>query len=143
MDNGNGLEWDGITYVDSRTNVTGSINALGINNDSGTFYSSEFQDFDPGEYWTFEFDLPVVFDEIDFASITESNGDTAIVTIEGMSPIQFDSNNLDSGGDIADPFSGLVIPAGTNITFLGGGDPQDPGAYIPLANHRFHGKRCS
>ena len=118
--------WDGTSYTDSRTNILSSSDALGINNDSSNVpWSGDSGDFDPGEFWTFEFDRDVIFNFLNLSSFTAATGETVIVSI-GTSTFTLADGDLDSSDDISDPFGGLVIPAGMDITFTGGGDPHDP-----------------
>ncbi len=59
VDNGNGLEWDGVTYALAATNILGSLNSLAVNNQGPNPFSNEFQDFNEGEFWKMEFDKNV------------------------------------------------------------------------------------
>jgi hypothetical protein len=93
------------------TNVNGSTNSMGINdatNPGG--YSTEFQDFNPGEGWVFSFDVDVRLVEIDLAS----QGAEAQMTLSSSA---FASFILDDGqvNDIHD-LGNVLVPAGTPIT---------------------------
>ena len=118
--------WDGTSYTDSETSIQDSSNTLGINNlSSNVPWSNDSRDFQPGEFWTFEFNRDVIFNFLNLSSFSNTDGDTVIVSF-GSSTFTLDQGDLDSSDDISDPFGGLVIPAGTDITFTGGGDPNDP-----------------
>ena len=77
-----------------------------------------------------QFDVPVIFTEIDFASLDDDGG-FAIVTIEGMGSFNlvFDADN---GSDIFSlPFGTDFIPAGTPVT-IEFSSPTAPSANLRL-----------
>jgi len=103
----------------------GTSNSLGINNQSignsdyedfiqGNTAGAEGNDMNPGEAWVIEFDTAVTITEFNFSSI-DNPGEAFEVTVEGGSTFTFGDGM--AGDDFADPFNGLVIPAGTNLTF--------------------------
>jgi len=118
------FEWDGVTYLDATTDIHGaSSGGIRIIN-PGDFPSSgagtDNAGFNEGEYWTMEFDKPVVVELIDFSSVGTSSGEIIRVTVGNMTPIDWDQDDLTFGSDgIEDPFSQLEIPAGTDIRFEG------------------------
>jgi len=104
--------WDGTTYGVAETYI---VSTLGINNLSisgDNPINNEPTNINPGESWTFSFDVDVVFTQIDFAAFSGGD-DKATLEVEGESPVAFTG---DDGDPLNDPLSGLVIPAGTNIT---------------------------
>ena len=118
----------GILTAGGETNILGS-GGLGV--DNPTIGANDFQNaFGPGseqsnfnfdETWTLQFDKAVVFDEIQFASLSGA-----------------DSFSVDIGGSLfsvtsdpaSNPFSGLEIDAGTDISFTFNGDSNDDQARI-------------
>ena len=118
--------WDGTSYTDSETSIQNSSNTLGINNlSSNVPWSNDSRDFHPGEFWTFEFDRDVIFSFLNLSSFSNADGDTVIFEIDS-STFTFDQGDLDSSDDRSVPFGFLVIPTGTDIKVIGGGDPNDP-----------------
>lgn len=100
---------------------------LGINNPStnnGDFNTATNAGSDEGnnlnylESITFEFDQPVTLDSIDLASVGAD--EFLRITIEGSST-NYDLNDNGITDIFTDPLNGLIIPAGTNITFTGEG----------------------
>ncbi len=120
------------------TNVGGvSSNALGINNPSisntgfgtaggSTDAGGESANFNLDEAWVIEFDKPVIFSLFDFSSM--GGGDAFEVTIEDFGTASFPDNG--SADDYADPFGGLIIPAGKDVTFRATGVLADLGIRI-------------
>ena len=114
------------------TNVTGSpggnfgINNLSISN--GAFNTatgaggSESVNFNFQETWTFNFDQDVTFTTIDFASL--GGNETFEVNIGGTGGSDFTFADGAAGDIFNDPFAGLLITAGTNITFVADGSLQ-------------------
>ena len=105
------------------TNVSGQ-DALGIqnpsiNNDDFDLIGdgSESSDLNPGETVTFTFDQDVVFTEIELESVQAD--DTFDVLVDGVAVLQTTGDDafLDDLGGL----SGLMIPAGSEITFAVGG----------------------
>ena len=105
------------------TNISGQ-DALGIGNPSVS--NSEFDligdgtessDLNPGETVTFTFDQDVVFTSIELESVEAD--DTFDVLVDGVAVLQTtgDDEFLDDLGGL----SGLMIPAGSEITFAVGG----------------------
>lgn len=110
--------------LDAETNITFGgqfgVNNLSIGNgafDTATGAgSSESSNFNFLESWTFEFDEDITFVSIDFASL--GGGENFDVTI-GTDTFSFADG---AAGDIFnDPFAGLEIAAGTDITFTANG----------------------
>ena len=105
------------------TNVSGQ-GALGIQNPSigNTDFDligdgSESSDINPGETVTFTFDQDVVFTSIELESVQAD--DTFDVLVDGVAVLQTTGDDafLDDLGGL----SGLMIPAGSEITFAVGG----------------------
>ncbi len=109
------------------TNVGFGQTSLGINNPSisdSAFQaafgpSGESSNFNQNEAWVFEFDTAVTVEQFDFASLDAA--DQFTVTVEGVAtPFVFN----DDGGtaDVYDdPFNGLLIPAGSDVTLTSTG----------------------
>ena len=96
-------------------------NALGVDNpsvDDLTFGGGqENRDLNDGEGIVLEFDVPVIFTELDFASLDEDQG-TATVTVEGIGTFNFNADDANNSGDLFSlPFGAVTIPAGADITF--------------------------
>lgn len=117
--------------ISAVTSIGTSNNSVGINNQSigntdyrvfaGIDSGTEGNDFNLGESWVVEFDTDVIVQEINFASIDVDG--FAVVEIEGVAtPFQFVDGTPND--DFADPFAGLVITAGTDITFSVDGAPN-------------------
>lgn len=111
----------GILTTGGETNILLS-GSLGVDNPTitaGDFATSfgpgsEQSNFNFDETWVFEFDQPVTVDEIDFASLTGTDGDTFTFDIGGNVFVVNDGNTT---SDVStDPFSGLVIGAGQDIS---------------------------
>ena len=105
------------------TNISGQ-GALGIQNPSignADFDligdGSESSDLNPGETVTFTFDQDVVFTSIELESVQAD--DTFDVLVDGVAVLQTTGDDafLDDLGGL----SGLMIPAGSEITFAVGG----------------------
>ncbi|TWU34587.1 hypothetical protein Q31b_55420 [Novipirellula aureliae] len=120
--------FDGTTTgtVTATTNI--GSNAIGINNPtySNNAYDTltgqtadESGDFNPGEAWVIEFDKNVMITEFNFSSI-DGVDEFFDVTVEG-NPTVFSFTDGTSGDDFADPLSGLVVAAGTDVTFAARG----------------------
>jgi hypothetical protein len=93
------------------TNVTGSLNSLGINaEDNPGGYGNEFQDFNPGEGWVFSFDVPVELVEIDLSS--QSAGARMTISSSAFADLVLDDGQTN---DIH-PLGNTLVPAGTPIT---------------------------
>ena len=101
-------------------------NALGVDNPSvedvdfftdpatGTGAGSENRDINDGEGLVLEFDVPVIFTEIDFASL---DGGTVTVDIEGVGTFSFVEDEVaNPGGTFTLPFGTDLIPAGADFT---------------------------
>jgi len=111
----------GIITTGGETNIISS-DSLGVDNPTITAgdFSNDFgsgteqSNFNFDETWVFDFDAAVTVDEIDFASLTGTDGDTFTFDIGGN---QFVINDANTTSDLAtDPFSGLVINAGQDIS---------------------------
>ena len=120
------------------TNVSGQ-NALGIANPSignGEFDmigdGTESSDFNPGETVTFTFDQDVVFTAIELESVQAD--DTFDVLVDGVAVLQTTGDNgiLDDLGGL----SGLMIPAGSEITFAVGGILNSTASGLPSTSIR-------
>src|SRR5690606_22901889 len=101
-----------ITAVDA--SITGNGGGFEIHGDGGLRLNV------PGDYLVMSFDKNVIIDLLDFSSFSDGDGDAGRVDIgDVLSPLaslDFDQSTLSVGSDaIADPFSGLVIAAGTPI----------------------------
>ena len=106
-----------VTQIDS--------NSLGVDNpsvadadffpdDLGAGAGVENRDINDGEGLVLEFDVPVIFTEIDFASLDIG---TAVVTIEGVGSFNFVEDETANPGDVFSlPFGSDFIPAGADIT---------------------------
>ena len=69
----------------------------------------------------------MIIQEFNFSSIDEDG--FFIVEVEGVAtPFNFEDGS--SGDDFDDPFAGMVIPAGTDITFSVGGPSQEASVRI-------------
>ena len=112
----------------------GSNNGLGINNPSitnsnfatdpnGGAGTDEGNDINFQESVTIEFDEDLTFNEIDFATLGGSV-EFMRINVEG-NPTNFDFFNGTPGDVFTDPLNGLVIPAGTDVTFTGLGGAAD------------------
>ena len=101
-------------------------NSLGLDNPSvadddffpdpttGVGAGSENRDINDGEGLVLEFDVPVIFAEIDFASL---NGGTVTVDIEGVGTFSFVEDEVaNPGGTFSLPFGTDLIPAGADVT---------------------------
>jgi hypothetical protein len=115
------------------TNIISGQEAIGVNNLSygNTAYQtafgigSESGSFNWNEAWVVEFDQAVRFSEIDFSSIdTNEQFEVAVEGVVGTFTFAGTAAGGATGGDFADPFSGLIIPAGSDITFLATGTPS-------------------
>ena len=108
-----------VTQIDSNT--------LGVDNPSvadddffpdatGNGAGIENRDINDREGLVFQFDVPVIFREIDFASL---DAGVANVTVEGIGSFNFVDDETANPGDIfLLPFGADFIPAGANITIL-------------------------
>ena len=118
--------------IDATTAIGSSNNAIGVSNPSisngdfeiftGSSVGNESLDFNFGESFVIEFDTDVIIQEFNFSSIDDDGG-FFIVEIEGVAT-PFNFANGTPGDDFDDPFAGMVIPAGTNITFGVGGSQE-------------------
>jgi autotransporter-associated beta strand protein len=115
------------------TNIISGQEAIGVNNLSygNTAYQtafgigSESGSFNWNEAWVVEFDQAVKFSEINFSSINaDEQFEVAIEGVVGTFTFAGTAAGGATGGDFADPFSGLIIPAGSDITFLATGTPS-------------------
>ena len=93
-------------------------NSLGVDNpsiaDLDFFLDTgvEARDLNDGESLVLEFDVDVVFTEIDFQSL---DAGTVTITVEGIGSFDFiDGTAADT---FANPFGTALIPAGADITF--------------------------
>lgn len=110
-----------------KTNITVSTSAIGVNHPSysnagyQTAFgpSDEASSFNLNEGWVIEFDTSVTFAEINFSSIDDN--EQFDVTIEGVIGT-FSFTNITGLDDYSDPFNGLEIPAGADITFFATGN---------------------
>jgi len=82
--------------------------------------SGEVSNFNTGEGIVIEFERDVIVSEIDFASIDAVNGESFDVNIEGVAET-FNFGEEGTRDIFVDPFGGMVITAGTDITFTGTG----------------------
>jgi Fe-S cluster assembly iron-binding protein IscA len=112
-----------ITSSGGQTNIL-SPDGLGIDNPtiSASSFSSNFgsgteqSNFNFDETWVFDFGTPVVVDSIDFDSLDGGTAlDTFTFSIAGSS-FMFTNSNTDGSDISTDPFSGLVIAAGQDIS---------------------------
>jgi len=120
------------------TNISGQ-DALGIGNPSignSDFdligEGTESSDINPGETVTFTFDQDVVFTSIELESV-EAN-DTFDVLVDGVAVLQ----TTGEGGILGDlgGLSGLMIPAGSEITFAVGGILNSTASDLPSTSIR-------
>ena len=120
------------------TNVSGQ-DALGIQNpslDNDEFDligdGSESSDLNPGETVTFTFDQDVVFTSIELESVVAD--DTFDVLVDGVAVLQ----TTGEGGILGDlgGLSGLMIPAGSEITFAVDGILNPTGSDLPSTSVR-------
>lgn len=116
------------------TNIGGNQDSLGINHptlNTGDWSAlggdgSESADFNTGESWVFEFDVPITFNEIEFeAAIT---GNIFEVLVDGASIVSLNGPDEVVSGAGLGGLDGLTIPAGSDISFAASG---------PLANTSF------
>ena len=128
------FELTGLT-IEAVTSIAG--NSIGIGNPSisnadfetfkGSTAGEEGTDFNLGESFVIEFDTDVTIQEFNFSSIDEDG--FFIVEVEGVAtPFNFVDGT--AGDDFDDPFEGMVIPAGTDITFSVGGPSQEASVRI-------------
>lgn len=119
------------------TSIGTSNNAIGINNpsisngDFETFKEStagtEGNDFNLGESFVVTFDTDVTITEFNFSSIDDDG--FFVVEVEGVAtPFNFPDGAV--GDDFEDPLAGLVIAAGTEITFSVDGPTQEASVRI-------------
>ena len=106
----------------------GTSNSLGVDNpsieDIDFFMDTgvELRDLNDGEGIVIEFDVPVVFTELDFQSLDDG---MVTVTIEGIGSFDFE----DAPSDVfANPFGVVLIPAGADITFSMSAPETEPAA---------------
>ena len=120
------------------TNVS-SQDALGIQNPSignSDFdligEGTESSDINPGETVTFTFDQDVVFTSIELESVQAD--DTFDVLVDGVAVLQTTGDDafLDDLGGL----SGLMIPAGSEITFAVGGILNSTASDLPSTSIR-------
>ena len=120
------------------TNVSGQ-GALGIQNPSigNTDFDligegTESSDINPGETVTFTFDQDVVFTSIELESVEAD--DTFDVLVDGVAVLQTTGDDafLDDLGGL----SGLMIPAGSEITFAVGGILNSTASGLPSTSIR-------
>ena len=120
------------------TNVSGQ-GALGIQNPSignSDFdligEGTESSDINPGETVTFTFDQDVVFTSIELESVQAD--DTFDVLVDGVAVLQTTGDDafLDDLGGL----SGLMIPAGSEITFAVGGILNSTASGLPSTSIR-------
>ena len=123
--------------IDATTAIGSSNNAIGVSNPSisngdfetfkGSTAGTESLDSNLGESFVIEFDTDVIIQEFNFSSIDEDG--FFIVEVEGVAtPFNFVDGT--AGDDFDDPFEGMVIPAGTDITFSVGGPSQEASVRI-------------
>jgi len=120
--------------VDNETNISNNNDngGLGVNNDTisntafrddpnGGATTSESSNFNFMESLTFEFDQDVTFHRIDFATLGAN--ESFRINVAG-NPTNFDFVDGTTSDIFTDPLSGLLITAGTDITFtaLGSAD---------------------
>ena len=120
------------------TNISGQ-GALGIANPSignADFdligEGTESSDINPGETVTFTFDQDVVFTSIELESVVAD--DTFDVLVDGVAVLQ----TTGEGGILGDlgGLSGLMIPAGSEITFAVGGILNSTASGLPSTSVR-------
>lgn len=100
---------------------------------NGGGVSSEGNQFNVGEGVVLSFDTDVIIDEFDFQSFEAGSG--FVVSVAGGPSLTLGQVQSPETNDFADPFSGLVIAAGTNITFeaFGPSNPdQTPDAFTDI-----------
>ena len=106
------------------TNITGQdalgINNLSINNNNFDLIGggTESGDFNPGEGFIFSFDQDVIFTSIELESIVATDTFSVLIDNANVLTATGDDQFLDSLGGL----DGLTIAAGSEITFLAGGD---------------------
>ena len=118
--------------IAASTNIS-SGGTLGINNPSisngdfeafvGSTAGSEGSDFNPDEGVVFTFDMDVVFSEFNFVSL--DGGAEFEVMVQGV-PTVFTFANGTPNDDFDDPLGGLVVDAGTEVTFTAVSDTFGP-----------------
>ena len=137
----NMLTGNTVTAATSIPNGGGlGVNGPLSNGDFATFaggmgggVSSEGNQFNVGEGVVLSFDTDVVIDEFDFQSFEAGSG--FVVSVAGGPSLTLGEVQSPTTNDFADPFSGLVIAAGTNITFeaFGPSNPdQTPDAFTDI-----------
>jgi hypothetical protein len=113
--------WNGSTFNTAHTFTgVGQMSIDTIDDDAPAWGTTgnEANGWDAQEYWVFEFDVDVTFDNITIVSF--GNSESMTVTIDFIDyPI---SGNNSVGDSFDDPFAGLVVPAGTDIRITGGGE---------------------
>lgn len=105
------LASNGVAHV-THTLAGSSADALGIDslNDTGTFANDE-RDFNPGEAWTFSFNVTVGITEIDFAGWGGTSSEVTLTFSDGTPPVVL------SGNLPGDTFPvNTVVTAGTEVT---------------------------
>lgn len=102
------------------TTEIGTSNSLGVNNPSVSdddFFAGagvEERDFNDGEGLVIEFDVPVIFTELDFSSLDVG---TVTVAVEGIGSFDFVEDAVNAPGDVFSlPFGTGFIPAGADVT---------------------------
>jgi len=112
---------DVVTSIGTSNSV--GVNNLSIGNDNyetyiqGNTVGTEGNDMNPEEAWIIKFDTDVVISEFNFTSI-DSNNEFYDVIINGNTT---SFGNSGAADDYTDPLNGLLIAAGTNITFAARG----------------------
>ena len=93
---------------------------------------TESSDLNPGETVTFTFDLDVVFTSIELESVQAD--DTFDVLVDGVAMLETTGDDafLDDLGGL----SGLMIPAGSEITFAVGGILNSTASDLPSTSIR-------
>ncbi|MDF7822657.1 Ig-like domain-containing protein [Pontiellaceae bacterium B12227] len=109
---------DGTSATNGTSNKTNiqSVDALGVNsaNLGNADYGSESRDFNPGEAWVISFDVDVSLDQVDLASQSVSTEMT--ISSPAFSDIVMQGEGDGNTSGVWD-FTGIVIPAGTNVMF--------------------------
>ena len=122
------FELSGAT-IEATTTIASGNDSIGVSNPSitngdfetftGVMEGTESTDFNFGQSFVIEFDTDVIIQEFNFSSIDDDGG-FFIVEVEGVAT-PFNFANGTPSDDFDDPFEGMVIPAGTDITFSVGG----------------------
>lgn len=134
---GTALEWDGVSYHTTGTQIHSAggltIDNPGAGGDPATGGLSPLDDtggFNQFETLSIAFNRYVRILELDFSSFSDEQGDQGEVSVENLaSPVLLNWGTLGSNTAnlLPNPFGSLVIPAGIDITFTGLGSYQETG----------------